>query len=118
MTAKKASTVGPGGKQPKVLRDFFLGFVRLHVLYHAGHEAVCGADLTAELARHGYQLSPGTLYPLLHRLALAGYLDSEVRVEAGRQRKYYRLTPQGAEVLADARRLIPELVGEVLNDHP
>ena len=99
-----------------ILRDFFLGFVRLHVLYHAGHEPVCGVDLMAELRHHGYGLTPGTLYPLLHRLERAGHLQCEGRRVGARWRKYYRLTDQGARVLADARRRLPALVGEVLMD--
>jgi PadR family transcriptional regulator PadR len=97
-----------------LFRDFLLGFVRLHVLLHAGHEPVCGVDLMAEMGRHGYRIGAGTLYPLLHRLEAAGLLSCERRVVAGRQRKYYRLTPAGAEVLAEARLRLGELVGEML----
>ncbi len=98
-----------------LFRDFFLGFVRLHVLFHAGHEPVCGVDLMAEMGRHGYHIGPGTLYPLLHRLERAGLLSCQVSVVAGRQRKYYRLTPAGAAVLAEARVRLRELVGEVVD---
>jgi len=97
-----------------VLREFFLGFVRLHVLYHAGHAPVCGVDLMAEMGRHGYRLTPGTLYPLLHRLERAGFLAHEDRNVNGRRRRYYRRTDRGAAVLAEAARRLPELVGEVL----
>ncbi|NMC01995.1 MAG: PadR family transcriptional regulator, partial [Chloroflexi bacterium] len=48
-------------------RELFLGFVKAHILYHAGREAVYGLWLIEELARHGYELSPGTLYPILHK---------------------------------------------------
>jgi DNA-binding PadR family transcriptional regulator len=99
-----------------LFRDFFLGFVRLHILFHAGHEPVCGVDLMAEMDRHGYRIGAGTLYPLLHRLERAGLLRCEVRVVAGRQRKYYRSTPAGAAVLAEARIRLRELVGEVVED--
>ncbi len=51
-----------------MLRDFFLGFIKVHVLHHAAHEPIYGVAMIAELARHGYELSPGTLYPLLHSL--------------------------------------------------
>lgn len=34
-----------------------------------------GLALIAELRRHGYELSPGTLYPVLHQLEGAGYLS-------------------------------------------
>ena len=54
-------------------REFFLGFIKIHLLYHASKEAIFGVAITEELARHGYDLSPGTLYPVLHRLEKAGY---------------------------------------------
>jgi DNA-binding PadR family transcriptional regulator len=97
-----------------VLRDFFLGFIKIHILHHAGQEPVYGAALMAELRRHGYALSPGTLYPVLHELARAGYLRRLQRVVDGKLRKYYVLTPRGGQALRQARARIAELVGEVL----
>lgn len=97
-----------------MLRDFFLGFVRIHILHHASQEAVYGAELTRELARHGYNLSPGTLYPILHSLEQNGYLRSEETVVDGKVRKYYRATPLGLAALEELRPKITELVKEVL----
>ncbi|MBI3972039.1 MAG: helix-turn-helix transcriptional regulator [Chloroflexi bacterium] len=99
-----------------MLRDFFLGFIRIHVLHHACQEPVYGLQLIAELARHGYRLSPGTLYPVLHGLEKSGYLVREERVVDGKRRKYYRATPRGQEALAEAKARIAELVAEVLED--
>ena len=99
-----------------MIREFFLGFIKIHILYHASKEPVYGAWLMRELARHGYELSPGTLYPTLHALQRAGYLTKEVRVIEGRQRKYYRITDRGQMVLAEARERIAELVHEVLDE--
>ena len=97
-------------------QDFFLGFVRIHILHHAGAEGIYGAGIIRELARHGYHLSPGTVYPALHGLEKADYLYREERLVDGRLRKYYFLTPQGMELLAEARTKIRELVREVLDD--
>jgi DNA-binding PadR family transcriptional regulator len=97
-----------------MLRDFFLGFIRIHILHHAALEEVYGVALIAELRRHGYELSPGTLYPVLHGLAAAGYLTATPRVVGGKVRKYYAITAQGREALAAARPKIAELVAEVL----
>lgn len=97
-----------------MLREFFLGFVKVHILHHAGEEPVYGLSLIAELRRHGYALSPGTLYPVLHRLEQAGYLGRLDRVVEGKVRKYYILTGRGRVALRDAREKIGELVGEVL----
>jgi PadR family transcriptional regulator len=99
---------------PPLLRHFFLGFIKIHVLHHAAQEPVFGLALIRELARHGYALSPGTLYPILHELERAGYLECDVRVVHGKVRKYYRATPLGEQALAEARTKIRELVTEVL----
>jgi len=99
-----------------VLKDFFLGFVKIHVLYHASREPIYGVELLEELGRHGYRLSPGTLYPTLHRLEKEGYLSVRKRVVDGKVRKYYTITEQGMVILSEARRKIAELVDEVLLD--
>ncbi len=97
-----------------MLRSLFLGFIRFHILYHAAQGPVYGMWLMEELARHGYSVSPGTLYPILHRMEQAGYLVSEQRVEGGRFRRYYTATPAGRALLEEARRRIAELASEVL----
>jgi len=97
-----------------VLREFFLGFIKIHILHHAGEEPVYGLALIAELRRHGYEVSPGTLYPVLHQLEQAGNLRRINRVVNGKVRKYYVLTRRGGLALAEAREKIAELVGEVL----
>lgn len=103
-------------KQNKVLREFFLGFIKIHILHHAARESVYGLQLIEELARHGYHLSPGTLYPVLHGLEESGYLMREDRLVGGRIRKYYRATPLGEQALLEVRAKIEELVAEVLRD--
>ncbi len=60
-----------------MLRDFFLGFIKIHILHHAAQEPIYGLAMIDELRRHGYDLSPGTLYPILHSLERAGYLSRE-----------------------------------------
>jgi DNA-binding PadR family transcriptional regulator len=88
----------------------------LHVLHHAGEEPVHGAWMSAELARHGYRLSPGTLYPTLHRMERDGLLVSEQMVVDGRVRRTYRSTSAGVAALEDGRRAVRELAGEILPD--
>jgi PadR family transcriptional regulator PadR len=99
-----------------VLRDFFLGFIKIHVLHHAAQEPIYGVAMITELARHGYELSPGTLYPLLHSLEEQGYLARTDRVVEGRVRKYYVITNEGRAALQEAKQKIAELVREVLED--
>ena len=95
-------------------REFFLGFIKIHILYHASKEAIFGAEMTQELARHGYNISPGTLYPTLHRLETEGYLKSNSKVVGGKVRKYYQATAEGKHVLEQSREKIRELVAEVI----
>jgi PadR family transcriptional regulator, regulatory protein PadR len=97
---------------------FFGGFVRMHVLYHAVKEPIFGVEMMEELGRHGYDVGAGTLYPLLHQLAEAGYLSVHTQVVAGKQRKYYRATAQGEAALEQAKAKLRELVTEVLHDKP
>jgi PadR family transcriptional regulator PadR len=97
-----------------MLRDFFIGFVKMHILHHAALDPVYGLAMMDELRRHGYDISPGTLYPLLHQMEAAGYLVREERVVNGKVRKYYTATDRGHAVLMEARQKIIELAGEVL----
>lgn len=97
-----------------VVRDFVRGAVTVHVLHHAAEGPVHGAWLTRELARHGYAISPGTLYPLLHRLEEAGLLRSTSRVIEGRARRVYTVTATGKRALTKLRAAVTELAGEVL----
>lgn len=97
-----------------MLRDFFLGFIKIHILHHAEQEPVYGSYLIEELANHGYQISPGTMYPALHQMESKGYLKMEQRLVDGKVRKYYLITPKGREALEEARIKIRELVQEVL----
>jgi len=97
-------------------REFFLGFVKIHILYHASKESIFGVEIAEELARHGYSISPGTLYPTLHRLEKEGYLESSSKVVNGKVRKYYRATNEGKLVLEQSKEKIRELVTEVLEE--
>jgi DNA-binding PadR family transcriptional regulator len=96
------------------VREFQRGAVRLHILHHAADAEVHGAWLTEELASHGYRISPGTLYPTLHRLEAEGLLSSTQHVVDGRTRRVYRATPAGRRALAEDRHALAELAREVL----
>ena len=99
---------------PDIFRETFLGFIRVHLLHHATREPIFGTEMLDELRRHGYALSPGTLYPILHGLEAAGYLRSESQVVAGKVRRYYRATARGTRALEKLRLKIRELTDEVL----
>jgi PadR family transcriptional regulator PadR len=113
VTAKSGTVHKRVEEHSKLFRDLLLGFVKIHVLHHASREAIYGVGITAELERHGYRLSPGTLYPLLHNLEAADFLKREDRVVGGKVRKYYRITPLGRRALEEARKKVVDLVDEV-----
>lgn len=94
-------------------RDLFLGFVKIHALHHAGEAPFYGQEFMDEIERHGYKLSFGVLYPLLHRMEAAGYLASEERTVDGSRRKYYSITEFGREALDKAKGHIKELTDEI-----
>ena len=96
-----------------LLHDLYIGFIRIHILYHAGKERVYGAALMEELARHGYQVGPGTLYPMLHALEEKGLLVSEIEVVGGKRRRYYHITAYGTDALENARAHTLELIREI-----
>lgn len=98
------------------MRSFLRGAVQLHILHHAAEAEIHGAWMSEELARHGYRISPGTLYPTLHRMEDEGLLRSrEVLVDA-RRRRLYRATETGEQVLEQTRVALRELADEVLDD--
>lgn len=88
--------------------------ILLHVLHHAAEQAVYGQWMIDELARHGYRVSPGTMYPTLHRMERDGLLAGEDVVVDGRRRRLYCITPKGEAALDEGRRAVRELAGEVL----
>ena len=97
----------------KLLQGLFLRFVKLHILFHAGKAPVYGVWLIEELKRHGYRLSPGTLYPILHSLEEEKLLNVESRVVDGKVRKYYSLTARGKAEFAEAKAKALELIAEI-----
>lgn len=97
----------------EILRDFFLGFIKVHILHHASQEPIYVSEFKDELKRHGYDFSFGTLYPLFHKLNRQGYLEQEEKVVNGKIRKYYRVTEKGKELLMEAKDRIRELFTEV-----
>lgn len=97
----------------KIERKLFLGFVQLHILHHAVKEPVFGLWMKEELEEHGYDISVGTLYPILHNLEKSGLLSSEKRVVEGKIRKYYRTTMEGKKVLESGKKKAIELIDEI-----
>jgi PadR family transcriptional regulator, regulatory protein PadR len=96
--------------------DLFAGLIRLHVLHHAAQGEVFGLWIIRELQHHGYDISPGTIYPMLHGLQRRGHLSSREARADGRSRRMYRITPAGRTALAEARQKVKELFGELFEE--
>ncbi|MEW6211682.1 MAG: PadR family transcriptional regulator [Acidobacteriota bacterium] len=94
-------------------KELYSGFIRLHILHHACEEPIYGVGIIEELARHGYKLSPGTLYPILHSLEEKGYLRSSEERSGKQMRRYYQATAKGRKVLETAKAKVRDLFGEL-----
>ncbi|EWG11388.1 PadR family transcriptional regulator [Cytobacillus firmus] len=99
--------------EDKILRKLFLGFIQIHILHHAKEQPVFGAWMVEELKEHGYSISSGTLYPILHSMESDGLLHQEKKNVDGRIRKYYTATEKGISVLEEARKKAYELFKEI-----
>lgn len=96
--------------------DLLTGFIRLHILHHAAEQEIYGQWMIHELAHHGYRLSPGTLYPMLHAMEQKGYLVSRAERDGRVMRKFYRATKLGKQGLKLAKTRIREFTGEAMID--
>jgi PadR family transcriptional regulator, regulatory protein PadR len=59
-----------------------------------------GYTLRKALADDGLAIDEGTLYPLLRRLETQGLLVSQWREEDKRNKRFYRLSPAGEQILS------------------
>ena len=68
-----------------------------------------GYTLRKSLEDHGLAVDESTLYPLLRRLETQGLLLSEWREEDRRNKRFYRLSPEGVgmleQLVAEWRRI-------------
>ncbi|ASJ00754.1 PadR family transcriptional regulator [Thermococcus gorgonarius] len=99
-----------------MIRRVILGFMGIHVLHHASREGVTGKFMMEELRKHSYNVSPGTIYPLLHRMEAMGLLESRFEVRNGKRVRVYTITPEGSRLLGEARKMVKELCNEVLGE--
>lgn len=95
-------------------QELLSGLIRIHILYHACKEPIFGLGMIEELQRHGYKLSAGTLYPMLHGLEKKGLLRSKNIRLGRRRRRLYRATSAGRKALRRAREKVKILLGELL----
>ena len=95
-------------------RDLYSGLIRLNILHHAVKAPIFGLGMQEELARHGYRISPGTLYPLLNGLENKGYLRSWEERNGKSCRRVFRATSKGQQALRAAKKKIKELFAEIV----
>lgn len=99
--------------EDKIVRKLFLGFIQIHILHHAKEHPIFGMWMLEELKEHGYSISSGTLYPILHSMESDGLLHQEQKNVDGKIRKYYSATEKGKMVLEEARKKAYELFKEI-----
>jgi len=99
-----------------MINNVFYGFMRVHILYHSINESIYGIDIIRELSRHGYNVSPGTLYPLLHQMEKNGLLSRNEDSSSGRKRVYYQATKKGIKEFLEIKMKIIELYKEVVEE--
>jgi len=97
----------------QILQKLYQGFVQLHILHHAKEAPVYGAWMMEEIKSHGYNIGPGTLYPLLNKMEQSGLLIKEEQIVSGKIRKYYSITPMGIEIFKDAGEKAAQLFLEI-----
>ena len=97
-------------------KELYSGLIRLHILHHSAKEPIYGFWMVEELARHGYKMSTGTLYPILHGLERKGYLRSHVERDGKTSRRIYEATPLGKRALKSALVKVRELYGELIEE--
>jgi len=97
-------------------QDLYSGLIRLHILHHAIKEPIFGLGIMEELAQHGYEISAGTLYSILHGMEKKGYLHSIQKQSGKKIRRMYRATILGKNAMKEARQKVEELIGELFEE--
>jgi PadR family transcriptional regulator, regulatory protein PadR len=98
-------------------QGLFKGLIRLHILHHTAEGEFYGQWMIDELARHGYKLSPGTLYPMLHAMERSGYLKSRKERSGRTFRRVYKATALGRAAHKVVKVKVRELFGELIEGH-
>ncbi|MGB3368376.1 MAG: PadR family transcriptional regulator [Acidaminobacteraceae bacterium] len=99
--------------QDPILRKIFLAFIHVHILHHAEKKPIYGSWMMEEIKSHGYEISTGTLFPILHSMKKNGLLEVEDVLVEGRIRKYYSITEAGKVTLDEARGKIDEMSSDI-----
>src|SRR5689334_8148209 len=101
-----------------VRRDMVQGLVRVRILHAAAEGPISGVELSDNLASVGHKISPGTLYPLLHKMEKSGWIKSNGRTVKGKRHRYYRLTKKGQLQLSEALTDVQQFLKGILEVQP
>jgi len=99
----------------KPLQRVLAGFIRMHVLHHAEEGDLCGNWMIGELRQHGYNISAGTLYPMLRTMEKDGWIKARGQ-KHGPRRRIYGITPKGRTAMKEIRARLRELFHEAVKD--
>lgn len=98
----------------QIIRKIFNGLIYIHILHHGNEKPFYGTWMMEELKSHGYNVSPGTLYPVLKSMVEEGLIEKEDRNVNGKIRKYYKTTESGKKLLLELKENLKELVHDVV----
>ena len=98
----------------QIIRKIFNGLIYIHILHHGNEKPFYGTWMMEELKGHGYNVSPGTLYPVLKSMVEEGLIEKEDRNVNGKIRKYYKTTESGKKLLLELKENLKELVHDVV----
>lgn len=101
-------------------REILRPLWKVHVLHHAAEGRLVGHWMLEELRKHGYRVSPGTLYPQLARMERLGWLRQTKmpRAPGAKAARPYRLTAKGRQALKQVNARLRELLAEVFPSSP
>ncbi|MDU5111813.1 MAG: PadR family transcriptional regulator [Clostridium sp.] len=98
----------------QIVRKIFSGLIYIHILHHGSEDNFYGSWMIEELKEHGYNVSPGTIYPILKTMVDEGLLIREDKIVGGKIRKYYEATEEGKNLLIDLKKNLKVLMEEIL----
>lgn len=107
----------------KVDKELMRGSTTMIILSLLNEEDMYGYQIISKLKKLSdsiFNLKEGTLYPILHGLENKGCITSYwVDGEAGRKRKYYKITEEGLKFLKNKQKewkLYTEVVNKIVGD--
>jgi len=100
-----------------IRKDFWQGILKLYILHQVSQYPIYGNKLRKQLQEMGYDISPGTLYPILHNFENDGLCKSRIKIFKGRARKYYQITEQGKNFLEEMQTKITAILKYLIINH-